>query len=148
MCSQNNASRHREVDPKKWTKRVPSVEEDDSILKKPAGSGSKRERGLIEVYRHIEAKNRREADTESINVEHIIREIICFLATHVNVLGGPWTKRTHWKNAGCGQSCGCCRSANGEWLGACEACDDAWTLMTVNRQWKRLVGQFDGTKFH
>ena len=55
---------------------------------------------------------------------------------------------THWKSKGCGQNCGCCRAAMGEWFGVCEACDDAYTLATVNRRWKRLVGQFDGTKFH
>ena len=42
------------------------------------------------------------------------------LARQVNMTHVDWTPALHWKF--CGQSCPCCRAAQGEFHGSCEAC--------------------------
>ena len=53
-----------------------------------------------------------------------------------------WTKNRHF--GGCGQSCRCCRQANGEALGACTSCQELCVLRTVSRLMRRLLQSYNG----
>ena len=51
------------------------------------------------------------------------------LARQLNIGRVVWTPQAHWRL--CGQSCPCCRAANGEGFGSCHACEACANAMTV-----------------
>ena len=51
------------------------------------------------------------------------------LARQLNIRRVVWTAEAHWRF--CGQSCPCCRAANGEGFGSCHACEACAHAMTV-----------------
>ena len=51
------------------------------------------------------------------------------LARQLNIGRVVWTAQAHWRF--CGQSCPCCRAANGEGFGSCPACEACAHAMTV-----------------
>ena len=56
-----------------------------------------------------------------------------------------WGRRRHWIGIGCGQSCGCCRSANEEDRGSgCDSCCDLWYLKCCSKTTRWRVSIFNG----
>ena len=56
-----------------------------------------------------------------------------------------WSRRNHWGRTMCGQSCGCCRSANEEdYPSGCTACNDLWELKCVSRSTVWRVSGYNG----
>ena len=51
------------------------------------------------------------------------------LARNANVADVLWFAAGHWGS--CGQSCPCCRSAVGDYLGTCDACDAAAQALRI-----------------
>ncbi len=70
--------------------------------------------------------------------------ILQFVGAHVDP-NFKWSRRGHWLGIGCGQSCGCCRSANEEDFGSgCISCADLWYLKCVNRSTRWRLSIFNG----
>ena len=70
--------------------------------------------------------------------------ILSWLGAHIDE-GDSWTRRRHWQNEACCQSCGCCRTANLEdWPSGCEACQDLWYFRGANREARIRVRMYDG----
>ena len=56
-----------------------------------------------------------------------------------------WSRRIHWQGLWCGQSCGCCRSANEEdYPSGCTSCNDLWEWKCVSRSTVWRVSIYNG----
>jgi hypothetical protein len=70
--------------------------------------------------------------------------ILQFVGAHFDE-NFKWSRRGHWLGIGCGQSCGCCRSANEEDFGSgCISCNALWDLKCVSRSTRWRVSIFNG----
>ena len=71
--------------------------------------------------------------------------ILQFVGAHVEP-NFKWSRRGHWLGIGCGQSCGCCRSANEEdrGNGGCLPCEDLWYLKGVNKSTRWRLSIYNG----
>ena len=79
-----------------------------------------------------------------VDQEIISETILQFVGAHDDPLY-EWSRRRHWISIGCGQSCGCCRSANEEDRGGgCEPCEDLWYFKGVNRSTRYRVSIYNG----
>ena len=79
-----------------------------------------------------------------VDQEIISETILQFIGAHDDPLY-EWSRRRHWISIECGQSCGCCRSANEEDRGGgCEPCEDLWYFKGVNRSTRYRVSIYNG----
>ncbi len=79
-----------------------------------------------------------------VDQEIISETILQFVGAHDDPLY-EWSRRRHWIGIGCGQSCGCCRSAQYEDRGSgCEPCEDLWYFKGANRSTRYRVRMFNG----
>jgi hypothetical protein len=72
--------------------------------------------------------------------------ILQFLGAHEHYRD-VWSRRHHWRDTLCGQSCGCCRASQPyeeDWGSGCEVCQELWYLKTVCRATKLRVLLYDG----
>ena len=65
-------------------------------------------------------------------------------ARQVNMTHADWTPALHWRF--CGQSCPCCRAAQGEFHGSCEACAAGGDAMMLGFMIASLVREEQNTK--
>ena len=67
-----------------------------------------------------------------------LTEALCLaVSKYLMVHGEGWSRRSHFGT--CGQSCPCCRSRAGDYLGVCHQCSYTFLLPQTCRQWNAVV---------